>query len=81
MINLDYYLNRGEEYRFNVNFTVGIDGVLSDIVIQSEQGYLLPHVEKDIIKVFKAMPRWTPASQNNKRVPTTFKLPIKVNVQ
>lgn len=80
-LNLDYYLNRGEEYLFNINFTVGIDGTLSEIVIQSEQGYLPPHVKKDIIKVFKTMPRWQPASQNNKHVPTTFKLPIQVNVQ
>lgn len=81
MINLDYYLNRGEEYLFNVNFTIGIDGTLSNIVIQSEQGYLPPHVKKDIIEVFQAMPKWQPASQNGRFVPTTFKLPIVVNVQ
>lgn len=81
MINLDYSLNRGEEYLFNINFTIGIDGTLSNIVIQSEQGYLPPRVKKDIIKVFNTMPKWQPASQNGRLVPTTFILPIKVNVQ
>lgn len=80
-LNLDYYLNRGEEYLFNINFTIGIDGTLSNIVIQSEQGYLPPHVKRDMIKVFNTIPKWQPASQNGRHVPTTFKLPIKVNVQ
>ncbi|MFM9403577.1 hypothetical protein ACKLNQ_16850 [Myroides odoratimimus] len=80
-LNLDHYLNQGEQYRFNVNFTVGIDGTFSDIVIQSVQGYLPPYLKRDIIAVFQTMPQWQPASQNGRRVPTTFKLPIKVNVQ
>ncbi|MEK6510040.1 hypothetical protein [Myroides sp. C4067] len=80
-LNLDHYLNQGEQYRFNVNFTVGIEGTFSDIVIQSVQGYLPPYLKRDIIAVFQTMPQWQPASQNGRRVPTTFKLPIKVNVQ
>ncbi|WP_286396363.1 hypothetical protein [Myroides odoratimimus] len=80
-LNLDHYLNKGEQYRFNVNFTVGIDGTFSDIVIQSVQGYLPLYLKGDIIAVFQTIPQWQPASQNGRRVPTTFKLPIKVNVQ
>ncbi|WP_240180869.1 hypothetical protein [Myroides odoratimimus] len=45
-----------------MNFTVGIDGTFSDIVIQSVQGYLLPYLKRDIIAVFQTMPQWQTAS-------------------
>ncbi|MDM1346817.1 hypothetical protein HX017_17490 [Myroides marinus] len=81
ILNLDNYLNSGEQYRFDVNFTVNRYGYLVDIVVVGTQGYLPSHVKKRIVQKIQTLPQWKPATQNSRSVAMKFKLPIVVNVQ
>jgi hypothetical protein len=81
ILNLDNYLNAGEQYRFDVNFTVNSYGYLVDIGVVGTQGYLPSHVKKRIVQRIQTLPKWKPATQNSRSVSMKFKLPIVVNVQ
>ena len=59
--------------RVVVTFYVEPDGSLSDIeLVQKVDSEL----DKEVLRVVKAMPKWIPASQNNKPIRTKYTLPI-----
>lgn len=61
-----------------VAFTVEKDGSLSNIKVASKRkiGY---GVEEEVLKVFKKMPKWSPALQRDKPVRMSFSKPVRLN--
>ena len=63
----------GVQGRVIVGFVVGKDGSLSDVSILRSVD---PELDKEALRVVKAMPRWNPGKQNGVPVPVRFSLPI-----
>ena len=59
--------------RVFVNFTVGKDGKIRDVKILRG---VSPLLDKEAIRVVKAMPAWTPGKQRGKAVSVSYNLPI-----
>jgi TonB family protein len=56
-----------------VSFFVEPDGSLSDIELVRK---VAPELDEEVLRVVKAMPKWIPASQNNKPIRAKFTMPI-----
>ena len=56
-----------------VKFTVNTNGSISNVKMMQGIGF---GVDEELAKVIKAMPKWSPARKNGKRVKSTFTLPI-----
>ena len=59
--------------RVVVSFFVEPDGSLSDIELVRK---VAPKLDEEVLRVVKAMPKWIPASQNNKPIRAKFTMPI-----
>ena len=59
--------------RVVVSFFVEPDGSLSDIELVRKVALEL---DEEVLRVVKAMPKWIPASQNNKPIRAKFTMPI-----
>ena len=64
---------QGIQGRVFVQFVVNTDGTLDDVVALRSPD---PSLAKEAVRVVKSMPRWNPATQNNKPVRSRFNLPI-----
>lgn len=68
----------GVQGRVIVNFLIGADGrVLAARVTKSVD----PSLDKEAIRVVKAMPKWTPGRQNGKAVPVIYTVPVTFRLQ
>ena len=64
---------KGIEGRVIVSFVVNRDGSICDVkAVRSPH----PALAKESVRVVKAMPKWEPAYQGNKRVRSRFNLPL-----
>ena len=59
--------------RVVVSFFVEPDGSLSDIELVRK---VAPELDEEVLRVVKAMPKWIPASQNNKPIRAKFTMSI-----
>lgn len=65
--------DKGIEGRVILNFIVEKDGSLSDVkVVRS----IDPSLDKEALRVIRAMPEWTPGKQRGKEVRVRFTLPV-----
>lgn len=68
----------GVQGRVIVRFVVGKDGSISNAsVVRSVD----PALDKEALRVVKAMPRWIPGKQNGAAVPVWFTLPVTFQLQ
>ncbi len=59
--------------RVVVGFVVDIDGTLTDIKVKK---YVDPALDKEAVRVIKAMPKWIPGTKNGKPVRVEYMLPV-----
>ncbi|MFN9110716.1 MAG: energy transducer TonB [Bacteroidota bacterium] len=62
-----------QEGKVVVQFTIGKDGKISDIIIIKKAGY---GFDEEVIRLIENMPDWKPAIQNGKPVNLRYTLPI-----
>lgn len=68
----------GVQGRVIVRFVVGKDGSISNAsVVRSVD----PSLDREALRVVKAMPRWIPGKQNGAAVPVWFTLPVTFQLQ
>lgn len=68
----------GVQGRVIVRFVVGKDGSISNVqVLRSVD----PSLDKEAMRVVKAMPNWIPGKQNGAAVPVYFTLPVTFQLQ
>ena len=60
-------------YTVVVKFVVSREGIISDVVSETNHGY---GMEQEVIRVIKAGPKWTPATQNRRFVNAYRRQPI-----
>ena len=73
---LDYNI-RGTCY---IEFCIETDGTIENLkIIRGVQG--CPECDKEVLRVFKMMPKWIPGKSRGCNVPTNIMLPIKFKVQ
>lgn len=63
----------GVQGRVIVLFKVEADGSLTDVRIG---GSVDPSIDREALRLVKAMPKWIPGKQDGKPVPVKFQLPI-----
>ena len=63
----------GIQGRVIVLFKVEADGSLTDVRIG---GSVDPSIDREALRLVKAMPKWIPGKQDGKPVPVKFQLPI-----
>ena len=68
----------GIQGKVYVNFTIGKNGEIRDIKILRGVHELL---DKEAIRVIKAMPKWKPGKQRGKAVSVSYNLPINFKLQ
>lgn len=68
----------GIQGRVIVTFIVGHDGSISDVKIAKSVD---PSLDKEAIRVVKAMPRWKPGTQKGKPVNVKFTIPVTFRLQ
>ena len=61
-----------------VQFIVERDGTISDIQILSS---VYPALDQEAIRVCKAMPKWRPGENNNKKVRTYYRMPFMFSLE
>lgn len=66
-------LAEGEKKEVKVRFRVDADGMVNGFEIVSSGG---PEFDKEVLRVCKKMPRWTPALQNGINVPVNYMIPV-----
>lgn len=66
-------LQVGEKKAVMVKFKVDIDGSVSDIKVIQSAGAAF---DREVIRVCKKMPRWSPGFQNGMNVPIYYQLPV-----
>lgn len=64
---------KGIQGRVIVLFKVEADGSLTDVRIG---GSVDPSIDREALRLVKAMPKWIPGKQDGKPVPVKFQLPI-----
>ncbi len=70
-------LEQGKIYNVNVQFTVGKDGSVKDILTRA----VLPEMEEEAKRVISKMPVMQPGRQGNIEVDVLFTVPIRFQVQ
>ena len=70
-------LERGKIYSVSVQFTVGKDGGVKDILTRA----LLPEMEEEAKRVIGKMPIMQPGRQGDTEVDVLFTVPIRFQVQ
>jgi TonB family protein len=66
-------MNKGIEGRVFVQFTIGADGVVRDVIVAKGVDKSL---DKEAVRVVSLLPAWTPGMHNGKKVPVIFVVPI-----
>ena len=66
-------LQAGEQKRVIVRFWVGEDGSVTRFEIMQSGGEAF---DKEVLRVLKKMPKWSPAMQNGHAVATSFQQPV-----
>lgn len=66
-------VEKGLEGRVNVRYIVKSTGDIEDVVVTKSVD---PDLDKEAIRVVKAMPKWEPGKQDGKAVDTYYTLPI-----
>lgn len=61
-----------------VQFVVERDGSVSDIKILAP---VFPALDQEAIRVCKAMPKWSPGENNNKKVRVFYRMPFKFSLE
>lgn len=61
-----------------VAFVVNKDGTLSNLKIKES---INPNLNKEALRVVKAMPKWTPGKQDGKNVSVKYSIPINFKLQ
>ena len=69
---------KGEQGKVSVSFTVNKDGSLTDIKIARG---ISPSLDKEALRVVKAMPNWVPGKIGGKTVRATFTTPLVFRLQ
>ena len=70
--------DNGVQGRVVVQFIVNTDGSIVDpVVVKSVD----PYLDKEAIRVVKAMPKWKPGQQRGKAVRVKFTLPVQFRLQ
>lgn len=67
-------INKGIQGKVYAEFTIGIDGTISDIKIHRGIG---GGCDEETIRVIKSMPKWNPAEQKGKRIKVKHALPVQ----
>lgn len=68
----------GVQGRVVVEFVVGKDGSISNVrVVRSRH----PALDKEAVRVIKAMPKWVPGRNNGQPVKVTYTLPVSFKLQ
>lgn len=73
-----YARDKGIQGIVYINFVVNTDGSITDIEIERSPD---SDLSKEAIRVVKAMPKWTPAMQDDKPVKVKFYMPLKFTLQ
>lgn len=68
--------SQGKSY---VNFVVNADGSIQDVETMKSSGDV--YLDKEALRVVKAMPKWTPGKQAGKAVRVRFTLPVTFKLQ
>ena len=68
----------GIQGRFIVQFIVGKDGHISDVKVAKSVD---PSLDKEAVRVVKAMPKWIPGKQNGQAVTVRYTLPVTFRLQ
>lgn len=71
-------LNNDKEGRVIVGFTVNSQGKIQDVHIKRGLGY---GCDEEAQRVIQLMPKWTPGSNNGKRVNVQYELPIEFELE
>jgi len=74
----DSVLIEGPFSKVYAQFVVELDGSITDIVIVRGAH---PLVDKEIKRLLRNMPRWTPGMINGKKVRSRFTVPIRVELK
>jgi periplasmic protein TonB len=69
---------RRGRYMVVVRFIVAKDGSISEVVAETNHGY---GMEKEVVRVIKIGPKWTPAMQNGNVVKAYRRQPITFLVE
>ena len=64
--------------RVTLSFVVNVDGSIVDIAVLRG---IDPSLDREAIRVVRAMPRWSPGEQGNKPVRVRFTLPVMFSIQ
>ncbi|MBR5688293.1 MAG: energy transducer TonB [Prevotella sp.] len=64
--------------RVTVQFVVELNGSISNVVVVRGVD---PNLDKEAVRVVKAMPKWTPGMQNGRAVRSKFTLPVNFKLQ
>lgn len=67
------YLDAGEKVVVQLRFMINKDGSVSHVEILQSGGAAF---DKEVVRVVRKMPRWTPALQNGINVPVNYVLPV-----
>ncbi len=57
-----------------ISFTVDVDGSIKDVKVMRGVD---EELDKEAVRIIKAMPKWKPARQRGKAVPVTYMIPVK----
>ena len=68
----------GIQGRVVVQFVVGKDGHISDVRVAKSVD---PSLDKEAVRVVKAMPKWIPGKQNGQAVTVRYTLPVTFRLQ
>lgn len=78
MYKLPIYLDRSEQGTIYVKFVVSEKGEIKNVSI--ERG-INPDMDKEAMRVVKAMPNWTPGKYRGRNVSVRMIIPIKIRYQ
>ena len=70
--------DRGAEGRVVINFKVGVDGQIKDVVLVKG---IDPDIDAEALRVVKSAPAWTPGKQNGKPVEVSYTCPVTFKIQ
>ncbi len=68
----------GVQGRVVVEFVVGKDGSISNVKVVRPRH---PALDKEALRVVKAMPKWLPGRNNGQPVKVTYTLPVTFKLQ
>lgn len=66
-------LENGVQGRVLITFIVETDGSITDVKVARSVD---PYIDKEAMRIVKAMPKWTPGKQDGKPVRVKYRLPV-----